>query len=618
MKEIPGLARLAPWAELPAAFVREVRRAGLMAALRRAAAARPWAMYRFRETLDADTAARQEAALTRRPLISVILPVFNPDPRWLAAALESVRTQWYPDWELCVADDASTDPRVARLLDACRDARVRLSRLPRNLGISGASNAALAMARGEYVALLDHDDRLTRDALLLMAQAIVDHAPDVLYSDESVTTAGGRPLTAHLKPDFSPDLLLAHNYITHLLVARRALVMEVGGFRDACNGAQDYDLILRLTERAGGIAHLRRVLYHWRMAPTSTSRDATAKPYALEAGRRALEDALRRRGVVARVEPGSLPHYFHVRRALVARPRVSIIIPFRDRATLLATCVNAILDRSTYADLEILAVDNDSAEPATADTLARLTARDPRVRVLRVPGPFNYARLNNQAVAQATGEQVVLMNNDIEVLTPAWVEALLAHAQRPEVGAVGARLRYPDGGLQHAGIVIGIGGAAGHPYRRLDPRLPGYLNRPQTTHNVSAVTAALLMVRTALYRDLGGLDETHLGTAFNDVDFCLRLRERGLLNVYTPDCEAIHAESASRGFEVTESHRRRYAAELAWLRQRHAALFSGGDPYYNPGLSLHTERVGFVPTPPDAPLLGWTGDLAVAREPAKA
>jgi GT2 family glycosyltransferase len=592
------VAQIGAVPRLAAAFVEEVRRFGLAPALRKAFAFRPRHLYRYEDTFDADAARAAFAAWPQCPLLSVLMPVYNTDPPALQAALDSVLAQVYPHWELCVVDDASTRPDTRAVLAVVQDPRIRIERLAANSGIAAASNQALAMARGEYVALLDHDDALTRDALFESARAIVKHNPDVLYSDEDIVDERGRAHTAHLKPDYSPDLLLAHNYITHLLVARRDLVSRVGGFRSAYDGAQDYDLILRLVEQANRVAHLRRVLYHWRMSPASTSRRPDAKPYAADAGRRALEDALRRRGIAARVAPANLPHYFHVRRSPNGQPRVSILIPFRDQPDLLETAINAILQISTYKDFEILAIDNGSVEPRTRDRLSGLTARDARVRVLAAPGPFNYALLNNNAAAVATGEYLVLMNNDVEVITPDWIEALLEHAQRPEVGAVGCTLLYPNGRVQHAGIVLGVGGLAGHAHRYLDRRSCGYLNRLQIAQNVSAVTAALLMTRRDRYLEIGGLDAEHLATALNDVDLGLRLRERGWLNVFTPHAQAWHRESASRGYEADPARRARFDAEAAWFRQRHAAALAAGDPYYNPGLSLATEDFSFAPHPP--------------------
>lgn len=592
------LARTGTLSRLAAAFIAESRRFGIAAALRKAVAFRARHLYRYEQTFDAAAARATLERWPRRPLLSVLMPVYNTDPPALQSALESVRAQVYPHWELCVVDDASTRADTRAVLAAVQDPRIRIERLDRNGGISAASNRALAMARGDYVALLDHDDALTCDALYESARAIVEHAPDLLYSDEDIVDERGRAHTAHLKPDYAPDLLLAHNYITHLLVARRELVARVGGFRSACDGAQDYDLVLRLVEQAARIGHLRRVLYHWRMTPASTSRRPDAKPYAADAGRRALEDALRRRGIAAAIAPANLPHYYHVRRTLSARPRVSILIPFRDRPDLLETAINAILHVSTYRDFEILAIDNGSVEPRTRALLEDLAARDARVRVVSAPGPFNYAQLNNTAAAAATGEYLVLMNNDVEVITPDWIEALLEHAQRPEVGAVGCTLYYPDGRVQHAGIVLGVGGIAGHAHRYLDRRTCGYMNRLHVAQDVSAVTAALLMVRRARYLELGGLDADHLATALNDVDFCLRLRERGWLNVFTPHAQAWHRESASRGYENNAAQRARFDAEAAWFRQRHAAALAAGDPYYNPGLSLATEDFSFAPHPP--------------------
>ncbi len=591
LKHLPEHAR--NLAKLPVAFVQEVLERGPRSALRKVLRFRFTGPYRYREDFNDDAVRAAIQALPRRPLFSILMPVYNVSPRWLHKAVASVQAQLYPDWELCVVDDASpsaeTRAAVAALQNPANDPRIRTVQLPKNLGIAGASNHALGMAHGGFVTLLDHDDELTRDALYETARAINLHEPDLLYSDEDIINTRGRARDGHLKPDYSPDLLLAHNYITHLFVMRRDLVQRTGGFRDAFNGAQDYDLALRLVEQARRICHVRKVLYHWRSLPTSTSRNASAKPYAADAGLRALSEALQRRGIEAAVEHANLPHYYRVRRRLTQRPRISIIIPFRDHAALLDRCVHAILSKSTYTDFEILAMDNDSAEPATRATLTALCALDARVRVVPAPGPFNYSRINNAAVRAAQGEHIVLMNNDIAVITPDWIETLLEHSQRPEVGAVGARLLYANGRIQHAGIIIGIAGFAGHAHRHLDRAQNGYMNRLRTAHNISAVTGALLMVKRALYMAVGGLEEEHLGTALNDVDFCLRLRERGLLNIFTPCCEAFHYESVSRGYENTPEKRERFAREVAWFRERHRATLEQGDPYYNPGLSLVRE-----------------------------
>jgi glycosyltransferase involved in cell wall biosynthesis len=592
------LLHAASLAKLPLAFARELRKCGWRSAWRKAAAFRiQWRPYHYRPDFEPDALRAAAVALQRRPLISVLLPVYNVSPRWLKRAVASVEKQAYTNWELCVVDDASPCATTRACVARLAHARVRTAMLPTNLGISGATNHALSMATGEYVALLDHDDELTEDALYHVARAIAAHEPDVLYSDEDLVAPAGRFLDAHLKPDYASDLLLAHNYITHLLVARRALMEAIGGFRDHFNGAQDYDLLLRLTERAASIAHIRRVLYHWRSIRTSTSRKAGSKPYAADAGRLALTEALARRGIKADVEHGNLPHYYRVRRQLIDRPLVSVVIPFRDRPELLEVCVRAILTRSTYTNLEIIGADNDSAEPRTHAVMDALTTRDARVRFVSIGGPFNYSRINNTAARQAKGAHIVLMNNDIEIITPGWVEALLAHSQRPEVGAVGAKLYYADRRIQHAGIIVGIGGFAGHAHRHLESTRNGYMNRLRVAHNVSAVTAALMMTKRDLFLAAGGLNEANLGTALNDVDFCLRLRERGLLNVFTPECEAVHHESASRGYEDTPEKQRRFETEVAWFQQRHRSVLDQGDPYYNPGLHIHYEDFRYAHEP---------------------
>jgi O-antigen biosynthesis protein len=575
-------------------FRAEWRTSGLVGALAKAGrvlfCGRP---YRYAGGREPAAALAQLAGFARRPLISVVMPVYNAGPRWLERAVQSVREQRYPDWELCIVDDGSTRAETTACLRGLRHERVRIRFLDRNAGISAATNAALDMAGGEWIVFMDHDDELTRDALLEVAAAVNAGAPDVVYSDEDILTESGLFVSGHFKPDFSPDLLLSHNYVTHLLAVRAGFLRSAGGPRSAFDGAQDYDLILRLTEQTNRIVHIPKVLYHWRSVRTSTSRRTSAKPYTVAAGRRALEDALRRRGIDGLVQEANLPNYYRVRRTIAGQPRVSIIVPFRDRPELLRTCLESILETSTYRNFEVLGMDNNSGQEATRDLMRTLAARDGRVRFHAFAEPFNYARINNVAAAMAEGAHLVLMNSDVEILSPDWIEALLEHSQRPEVGAVGAKLYYPSGRVQHAGIVVGIAGLAGHPHRHRLGAETGYYNRLKVTQNVSAVTAALLMVKSDLYRQAGGLDEQHLATALNDVDFCLRLREQGYLNVFTPYCEARHHESASRGYETTPERQERYAREVDWFRQRHHRILEQGDPYYNLNLTLESEDFGY-------------------------
>ena len=549
-------------------------------------------LHAYRHVVPAFTKAEREwlDRLEPQPLISVLMPVYNAPPEWLSRALDSLSGQWYEHWELCLVDDCSSAPATVQFIAALDHPRVKVRRLPVNRHIAAASNAALEMAEGEYVALLDHDDELSPDALFRVVQCIAEHAPDLVYSDEDKLDPQGRFVEPHFKPAYAPDTLLSQNYISHLAVIRRELAVAVGGFTEGLEGAQDYDLYLKVLEHARQVVHLPRVLYHWRQSAGSTAAQFAGKSWAQAAGRRALEAAVARRGLNACVEDGLHEGTYRVRHAISGQPLVSIIVPFRDRADLLSQCFGAILERSSYANFELIGIDNGSVELETAAAMQALAERDPRVRFHAWNAPFNFSALNNHAVHElARGEHVVLLNNDIEIMTPDWIECLLEHSQRPAVGAVGAKLYYPGGRIQHAGIMLGIGGLAGHSHKYIEGDSPGYFARLRIVQNVSAVTAACLMVKKDLYLTAGGLDERNLAIAFNDVDFCLRLRERGLVNVFTPYCEAVHHESLSRGAEDTPEKRARFSGEVEFAMCRHKEALAKGDPYYNPNLTLDRE-----------------------------
>jgi glycosyltransferase involved in cell wall biosynthesis/SAM-dependent methyltransferase len=531
--------------------------------------------------MDATRAAAMIQSFGRLPLVSIVMPVYNTDRQWLHEAIESVRAQYYDRWELCIVDDCSTRQETVAYLRGLSDHRIRVQHLEQNQGIARSTNAALAMATGEFVGFLDHDDVLTRDALLEVVAALQDEQVDLVYSDEDKLSIDGDCHGPVYKPDFSPDYLTSNNYFCHFSVASRALIDGVGRLRYGYDGAQDFDLALRLSEQARSIRHIAKVLYHWRMIPSSTAADAGAKPYTWEAGRCALNDALERRGIAGRIDLGPYPNTYHMRRDVIGKPLVSIVIPFRDEPDLLQACVRSILDKSTYGNFELLLVDNQSALARTRDLVDRLVAGDRRVRRLAYDMPFNYSALHNFAVPEARGEYLLLLNNDTEVITPGWIEALLEHAQRPEVAVVGCRLLYPDDLVQHAGVIVGIGSFAGHAHHLMRADHPGYMARPHLLQNVSAVTFACAMMRTALYRELGGLDAENLTIAYNDVDFCLRAGERGKLVVFTPHAELYHFESRSRGGENEPAKAQRFAAETAWMKQRWRSLYDGGDPYYN-------------------------------------
>jgi len=537
----------------------------------------------------AELAAAAER-LARQPLISIVMPVYNVEPAFLEAAVDSVRRQIYAHWELCLVDDASERADLAGLLERLDMPPIKVRRLSQRMNIAGATNQAIDMAGGEYLAFLDHDDKLSPDALLEVAVAINEQDPELLYSDEDGIDPCGRRVNPHFKPDFSPDLLLSHNYITHLVVVSRALLERVGGLRGEFDGAQDYDFLLRATEQARSIYHIPKVLYHWRMSETSTSVNAASKPLAAERGRLAVQAALARRGFDdADVSCDSVPHFYRARYPIRARPLVSIVIPFRDRPGLLHCVIGDILERSSYEHFEVVGVSNHSSEAETFDAMADLSGLDDRVRFVEHDVAFNFPALVNFGVAAGQGEHVVLLNNDIRGFCEGWIEALLEHSQRPEIGAVGGKLYYPDGRVQHAGVIIGIDGYAGHAHKGFPAEHQGYFNRLRVVRNVSALTGAFMMVERSLYQSVNGFDEQTFPVACNDVDFCLRLSERGVRNVFTPHAEARHIESASRGYEDTPEKRERFTAEKRRFRARHGGLLERGDPYYNPNLTLEAE-----------------------------
>jgi GT2 family glycosyltransferase len=552
-----------------------------------------WTAACERVRYDPGRAARRVARLARRPLVSVITPVYNTPPDVLDAAIRSVRAQLYPEWELCLHDDASPNANVLPSLQrhAREDPRIRVSRSTKNAGISSALNGALSQARGEYVAFLDHDDALTPDALLEMAVAIDETGADILYSDEDKLDPSGRRFDPFFKPGWSPDLMLSLMYTCHLTVCRRDLVEAVGGFRPGFEGSQDYDLWLRMTERTEKIAHVPLVLYHWRQVPGSTAVDTANKSYAHERSRRAIGEALARRGVDGVVEDGPVPTSFRVVRRLASEPTVSVIIPTRDRVDLLARAVEGVEKRTDYRNVEVIIVDNGSSEPETLEYL-RATPH----RVIRDDGPFNFSRLNNEAAAAARGDLLLLLNNDTEPLERGWLRAMVEHGVRPQVGVVGAKLLYPSGKVQHAGVVLGIGGVAGHGHKYSPGNASGYYHAADLIRNFSAVTGACLLVRRSVFEELGGLDERNLAVAFNDVDFCLRARERGYLVVWSPHALLTHFESESRGFDLNPR-------EIDYMIARWGETLIR-DPYYSPNLTLVHEDFSFDLSKPDGYVVG--------------
>lgn len=530
-------------------------------------------------------------ALSAPPLISVIMPVFNTGATWLRKAIESVQAQWYPYWELCIVDDHSDNEATLAVLSELDDPRIRVLHLDDNLNIAGASNAAVEMTLGVFIALLDHDDELTPDALYEVWKAIDRHGADFIYSDEDKLDESGSFCDPHFKPGFAPDMLLSQNYLSHLGVIRKALVVKAGGFTRGTDGAQDYDLYLKVLELTDNVVHIPKVLYHWRKVPGSTAAFFSEKSYAQDAGKLALQHAVQRRGLDAKVQSGRFPGTYRVRYDVQGEPLVSIVIPFKDKPELLRMCLGSILQKSTWRNFEIVAVSNNSSEAETFTEMERWSSADSRVHFHEHNVPFNFSEINNYAVRHhARGEHLLLLNNDIEIITPDWIQDLLEFSQRPDVGAVGGKLFYPDGRLQHAGIILGIGGVAGHSHKYFQGGDHGYFSRPHIIQNLSALTAACMMVKREAFEAADGLDAENLQVAFNDVDFCLRLRELGYLNVFTPYCEAWHHESISRGYEDTSEKQERFQQEVLYMLKRHANVLQQGDPYYSPNLTLEHEN----------------------------
>ncbi|MBP7142134.1 MAG: glycosyltransferase [Opitutaceae bacterium] len=550
-----------------------------------------WAATYDSHSRESIESLRQHAAtLARRPLISIVMPVYHQKPEdevWLRKAVDSVLNQAYPHWELCIADDASPAPHVRPLLEslAKKDSRIRPVFRTSNGHISAASNSALAIATGEFTALLDHDDELAPHALYEVA-ALLSTWPDtdLIYSDEDKIDEEGRRHEPYFKPDFLPDLFTAQNYLSHLSVYRTEIVRSVGGFRVGYEGSQDWDLALRVVERTSPsrIRHIPKVLYHWRAIPGSTAMLLSEKNYPVEAARRALSDHFQRIGEHVELIPVPGDHWRVKRQIPDPPPLVSLIIPSRNGLKLLSRCVDTILAKTDYPNYEIVIVDNGSDDPATLAYLQRIA--DDRVVVLRYDTPFNYSAINNHGVKHSRGEIIGLLNNDLEIIHGDWLREMVSQAVRPGIGCVGAMLYYPNETIQHAGVIVGLGGVAGHGFRDFPRGTEGRFNRARLVQNYSSVTAACLVVRRAVFEQVGGLDE-ELAVAFNDIDFCLKVRKAGHLNLWTPFAECYHHESASRGAEDTPEKHERFRREVETMLQRWKAQIAH-DPAYNPNLTL--------------------------------
>ncbi len=545
----------------------------------------PW--YEKHKRTEQELKKQSERKFKEDILISIAVPVYHTGEVFLREMIDSVVAQSYKNWELCIANAGPDDEKVNAILKeyAAKDARIQVKNLDENEGIGKNTNRAFEMANGQYVALLDHDDVLAPDALFEVACAIEKSHPDIIYSDEDKVTGNEKEHTQpHFKPDFNIDLLRANNYICHLLVIKKALIDKVGGFREGFDGAQDHDFIFRCSDNANCIVHIPRILYHWRTHQASTADNPASKLYAYEAGIRAVKENLERNGEEAEVTQSKDYGFYKVIYKVKERALVSIIIPNKDNRDILKKCIDSILEKSTYDNYEIIVAENNSTEPETFEYYKEIE-KDSRIRVIKWEKGFNFSAINNFAAGYAKGEYIIFLNNDIEVKTPSWIEGMLGNAQRKDVGIVGCRLIYPDNTIQHAGVVIGIGGIAANIFTDLPAARSGYMHRASTQVDYSAVTAACMMISKSLFEKIGGFEEK-LTVAFNDIDLCLRVREENYLVVYDAYVEMIHYESKTRGSEDTEEKVRRFQSEIEYMRTRWIDILKNGDPYYNPNLTL--------------------------------
>ena len=528
------------------------------------------------------------------PLISIVTPTYNTEKTYLISMIESVLGQVYQNWELCIADDASTSRDTLETLHHFEklDPRINVVYRESNGHISEASNSALALAKGAYVLFLDHDDMLSPDALYRMIQRL-NRKPGLklIYADEDKIDEQNRRSNPHFKSGWNPDMFFSQNYISHPMMIQKKIVDLAGGFRKGYEGSQDYDLLLRclpyMNEKE--IAHIPRVLYHWRAVKGSTALDPGEKNYTTDAGIRALQDHFRATGQTnVTVEKGKLDNTYKVTYHLKEEvPLVSLLIPTRDGYEVLSKCIQSILDHTDYPNYEIIILDNETKDARTLKYFEALGKFD-QIRILEYPHPFNYSAINNFGVAHARGEVVGLLNNDVEIISPHWLTEMVQHALRPEIGAVGAMLYYDNDTIQHAGVVLGIGGVAGHSHKYFPKGAFGYFSRLQIIQNYSAVTGACLLVRKTLYQEVGGLDEENLKVAFNDVDFCLKLQKKGYRNLWTPYVELYHHESVSRGSEDTKEKQERFGKEIAFMKKKWKNVLTN-DRYYNRNLTLKFE-----------------------------
>lgn len=557
----------------------------------------PW--YRAYIPTEETLETQRKQKFDYSPLISIAVPAYQTPVEFLRQMIESLIVQTYSNWELCIVNASPDNEEMQKVLAeySAGDSRVRFCNLKENLGIAENTNRAFAMAKGEFVGLLDHDDLLAPNALYEIVKILQDHPQaDALYTDEDkVTTELDEHFQPHLKPDFNLDLLRSNNYICHFFVVRKSIVEKAGGFRKEFDGAQDYDFIFRCTENAGEVLHVPEILYHWRTHKASTADNPASKMYAFEAGKRAIEAHLERTGTKGEVSHTQDLGFYRVKYPVQGKPLVSVIIPNKDEKETLQTCLEMLEKNTGYQNFEIIIVENNS----TTDEIFRYykeLSGNRKIHLLRWGKEFNYSAINNFAVAHAKGEYLLFLNNDVKSINPDWLEEMLGVCQRPEVGGVGAKLIYPDNTIQHAGCVIGMGGIAGHMFVDMPADRTGYLHKASLLQDMSAVTAACLLMKKEVFEQAGGFTE-ELAVAFNDVDLCLKVRKNGYLIVYDPYAKLYHMESKTRGAEDSKEKVRRFQTEIEYMRCHWIDILKNGDPCYNKNLSLTKWNYSLKPIP---------------------
>ncbi len=545
-------------------------------------------MSSFSITSRKELAEQKKVKFEKNIKFSIIVPLYNTPQRFLKEMIESVKAQTYSNWELCLADGSDNSHSYVEKI--CKrylnDKRIKYKKLQENLGISDNTNACIDLATGDYIALFDHDDVLHPSALFENAKVINEQNADFIYTDEAIFEGNIKNIVLiHFKPDFALDYVRANNYICHFTVFKKNLLDEVGLFRKDFNGSQDHDMVLRLTEKSKNIVHIPKILYYWRRHKDSVASDTSAKPYAAEAGIKAVKEHLNRCNLKAEVESSkACPTIYRLKYEIQGNALVSIIIPNKDHIKDLSKCVRSIIEKSTYKNFEIIIVENNSNKKETFDYYDLLKNND-KIKIVEWKGKFNYSAINNFGIKFAKGDHIIFLNNDIEVIAENWIEEMLMYSQRSDVGAVGAKLYYPDSTIQHGGVVVGLGGFAGHLHINCEKENIGYMARLSMVQNYSAVTGACMMIPRHVFDEVNGLDEL-FKVSLNDIDLCMRIRKKGYNIVWTPYAELYHYESKSRGYEDTPEKRKRFNNEVDLFKERWKKELEEGDPYYNPNLTL--------------------------------